>query len=97
MERGGQPGNKNGCKENRLWGDAIKRACAQADGETLRKLADRLIDEALKGNIQALKELGDRLDGRAHQSISADVVTSHVAEQTIFGDPDKATKPMDTP
>jgi len=32
------------------------------------KLATKLLDMALEGNMQALKELGDRLEGRPAQS-----------------------------
>ena len=61
-------GNKNGAKENRLWGEAIRRAVTQRDGETLRALADKLIEKAAEGDVPALRELGDRLDGKPHQS-----------------------------
>ena len=46
MPVGGQPGNKNSAKSNRLWGDTIKRACMQNDGERLRRIAERLLDQA---------------------------------------------------
>ena len=68
---GAPQGNRNAVKENRLWADAIKRSVAQNDGETLRKLADKLIEKAAEGDVSALKELGDRLDGRPRQQIEA--------------------------
>ena len=64
-------GNRNASKENRLWGDAIKRAVAQNDGQKLRELADRLIERAAEGDVAALRELGDRLDGKAKQQVEA--------------------------
>ena len=64
-------GNRNGAKENRLWGDALKRAVAQNDGEKLRTIADKLIALASDGDVHAIKELGDRLDGRPRQQIEA--------------------------
>ena len=73
---GAPKGNKNASKQNRLWGDAIKRAIAQHNGERLRKIAEKLLDEAEAGNIQAIKELGDRLDGRSAQQV------------VLSGDPD---------
>lgn len=72
---GAPKGNKNGAKQNRLWGDAIRRAVVQSDAEQLRKLADKLIEKAGEGDIAALKELGDRLDGKAvasHEHSGAD-------------------------
>lgn len=68
-ERGGQPGNNNAGK-NKVWIAALNRAIAQDDGERLRKAAEKLIDLAVAGEVAALKELGDRLDGKPHQSTS---------------------------
>ena len=72
MPGGAPKGNKNAVKDNRLWGDAVRRAVMQRKGQKLRQLADKLVDLAQEGDIQALKELGDRLDGRAAQSIGID-------------------------
>ena len=95
--KGGAPeGNTNSCKENRLWTNTLRRAVAQGNGNTLRKLAKKLIDKALGGDLQAIKEIGNRLDGRPAQAIQAEVDATHVYVQTIYGDPEKATKPMDT-
>ena len=63
-------GNKNAAKPNRLWGDAIRRAIAQNDSEKLRKAADALVKAAENGDVAALRELGDRLDGKAPQQIT---------------------------
>lgn len=63
-------GNANARKENRLWGEAIRRAVIQQDGEVLRKLAERLIAKAIEGDVQALKELGDRIDGKSAQALT---------------------------
>lgn len=70
---GAPEGNTNARKENRLWGEAIRRAVTQADGEKLRSLADKLIEKAASGDVPALRELGDRLDGKPHQSVDASV------------------------
>lgn len=63
-------GNRNGEKQNRLWGEAIRRAVVQDDGKRLRMLAERLLDKAAEGDVSALKELGDRLDGKPAQAIT---------------------------
>lgn len=60
-------GNKNGRKENRVWGDEIRKAVKQRKG--LRKLAEALLDKAEAGDIAALKEFGDRFDGKVAQQI----------------------------
>jgi hypothetical protein len=65
-------GNSNSSKSNRLWGETIKRACMQYDGQRLRRIAERLLDQAEEGNIAAIKAIGDRLDGKPAQTISGD-------------------------
>ena len=70
-EIGGQPGNSNARKENRLWAETIKRAVAQNDAVKLRAAADKLVELAVAGDVSALRELGDRLDGKPKQQIEA--------------------------
>lgn len=65
---GGQPGNQNATK-NKVWIAALNRAIAQDDGKRLRAAAERLLDLAAAGEIPALKELGDRLDGKPTQQL----------------------------
>lgn len=60
-------GNTYASKENRIWANAIRHAVTQRKGDKLRALAEKLIDRAEQGDISALKELGDRLDGRPAQ------------------------------
>lgn len=66
-------GNQNAVKGNR-WADAINRALEKrsrvAQVEAIDELAERLLEKCDEGDMTALKELGDRLDGKAHQSIS---------------------------
>ena len=69
---GAPKGNKNNTK-NKPWYDAIQRAITQSDPNRLRSIAEKLIAKAEEGDIQALKELGDRLDGKPAQSIQATV------------------------
>ena len=69
-KRGGQPGNKNGQK-NKIWSDAIRRELAGTRNQKkLNDLAKRLVDKALtEGDMQAFKEIGDRLEGKPAQMI----------------------------
>lgn len=66
------PTGKNG-REQKPWADAIKRALARAEHDPkgahrrLNALAEQLLDKAAIGDLAAIKELGDRLDGRAPQ------------------------------
>lgn len=67
---GGPHGNKKSCKANRLWRSTIERALAQdADPNRLRRIAEALIAKAEEGDLGAIKELGDRLDGKAAQQL----------------------------
>lgn len=68
-ESGGQPGNKNATK-NKVWIAALNRAVVQDDGKKLRAAAEKLLDLAVEGDVGALRELGDRLDGKVAQAIT---------------------------
>ena len=65
-------GNQNYLK-GRRWRDAIDRALAKrsaASGiESLDELAEKLLTLADEGDLQAMKELGDRLDGKPSQAL----------------------------
>ena len=63
--------------DGRRWRQAINRAVSRKKSArskviALDALADKLVEAGLAGDISALKEIGNRLDGMAHQSISVD-------------------------
>ena len=62
---GAPVGNTNSSRNNRMWADTIRRVIAQSDGEALRKVAEALVLKAQEGDISAIKELGDRIDGKS--------------------------------
>ena len=64
---GAPKGNTNGKKDNREWANAIRRAVKQR--KRLGPLAEALLDKAETGDIAALKEFGDRFDGKVAQQI----------------------------
>lgn len=64
-------GNKNACK-GKVWADALHKAIAQDQGARVRLAAEKLLDEASRGQQWAIKELADRLDGRPRQETSFD-------------------------
>lgn len=66
MARGAPKGNQNAAK-SRLFGDAIRKAVMQDDGNRLRAIAEKLLDMASEGDIQAIRELADRMDGKPKQ------------------------------
>lgn len=74
MPAGAPIGNKNAAK-SRIFEQAIIRALKQrdleaGDGETLRKIADKLIDLAMAGEVSNTRELADRLDGKPAQQVA---------------------------
>lgn len=76
MSQGAPVGNQN-AKKGKAWSEAIRRAIREKyDGEDyeakLAKLARKLVDAADGGDLQALKEIGDRHDGKPAQAIGSD-------------------------
>ena len=70
-----KPGNTVSA-DGRRWHQAIKQAALKRHGRSkqtmLEAAADTLVQMAVDGDIGALKEVGNRLDGMAHQSVSVD-------------------------
>ena len=64
----GKSGNPSGLRREQKFRAALDRAVAQDDGKRLRDAAERLLDFAAQGEQWAVKELADRLDGKAAQS-----------------------------
>jgi hypothetical protein len=69
-----EPGNQAAKDRSspKPWADALRLAISEAHaagGTKLRALAERTVNEGLAGNMAAIKEIGDRLDGRAAQPI----------------------------
>ena len=65
-------GNQNSSKNNRAWGKVVKKLAIQEDAKRLHKVAEALFRKAEDGDISAIKELGDRIDGKSEQTISGD-------------------------
>jgi DNA topoisomerase IA len=68
---GGQQGNKNAAKTKR-WQKALERALSRYAGDVdagLDKLADKVVLAADSGEVIAWKEIAERMDGKAQQTI----------------------------
>lgn len=61
------PGNQH-AKKGAKWSSAIRRALVRNE-DSLNKAASALVKAAVAGDMKALKELGDRLDGKSKQSV----------------------------
>lgn len=73
-------GNRNAAKA-KVWSAAVERALdrrvpADKRIKAIDELADKLLDLCMDGDLNALKELGDRLEGKVQQRVE------------LAGDPD---------
>ena len=73
-EKGAQPGNQNAAKA-KVWSAAIHRALetrtkSRIDGKKeIDALAEKLLDLVAAGDLPALKEFGDRMEGKPAKAI----------------------------
>lgn len=76
----GQSGNPGGRKTEKAITDAIRMALSDTHEATgkkkLRVLANKLVDKAIEGDVAAIKEVADRMEGKP------------VQQQILSGDPD---------
>jgi hypothetical protein len=72
----GETGNPTGRgNAERPWREAIQRAVKRRlegkdSPQALDKLADAIVSAGLAGDIAALREIGDRLDGKPAQGVT---------------------------
>lgn len=73
---GGAPLNNQNAAKGRAWRDAINRALEKrsrvAAKEALDELAEKFLEMCDEKEVSAFRELGDRLDGKPHQTIGGD-------------------------
>ena len=66
--KGGAPlGNQNN-KKGKLFYDQLRLALVQEDKKRLRNIAEKLVKAAENGDAWAIKEVIDRVDGKAIQA-----------------------------
>lgn len=61
-----------GQKGEKFWRAALRLAVEESDKDGRRKLrliADKCVAMALEGDMTAIKEIGDRMDGKAPQGV----------------------------
>ncbi len=94
----GQSGNPaGGSTKPKIWRDAINRAIARresVDPRAMEKLADKLLDGVAAGDVSAMKEFGDRVDGKVAQPVGGtDELPpqehTHRIERLIVDTPDR--------
>jgi len=103
----GQSGNPGGRGREKPWADALRAAVNQPGPDRRRRLlaiADQCVAAALEGKMDAIKEIGDRLDGKPAQEATIthrhDVteltdkdIEHRIAELRGIGAPDGDTAP----
>lgn len=83
-----------GPKSDKVWADAVHKAVHEyheAEDESgkakkvryINQLAANLVQDAMNGNMEAMKEIGNRLDGRPHQSSSVEVEPSDALTELL--------------
>ena len=95
-------GNTNGAGRHE-WSDAVRKELISSGG--LKKAAKKLVSLACEGDVRALKEVGDRMDGKAIQAIEGKLDTVLTIVQVTFGsnpmkpaiDGNTNTKQLDSP
>lgn len=71
----GQSGNPGGRRKDKPWGEAIRKAAfaIPEDDPHKRKrlelMAEALVLKAQSGDVSALQEIGNRLDGKVPQAL----------------------------
>jgi hypothetical protein len=69
-------GNTHSSKINRLMNETLKRILIQNEGLRARNISEALVTKAEDGDVSAIKEVFDRIDGKV------------VQENKVTGDPD---------
>lgn len=83
-------------KSAKTWRDAIERALSKPHegSKTIKRLeaaAEALVAAGLAGDVSALKEIGDRIDGKAAQPIDVGGEGMGVLAQAIMEARDRAS------
>lgn len=69
-------GNEHSSKINRLMNDTLKRILIQNEALRARNISEALVTKAEEGDVSAIKEVFDRMDGKV------------VQENKVTGDPE---------
>jgi Family of unknown function (DUF5681) len=88
----GQSGNPSGRPKSKILSDAYRRKLGEPvpndpEGRTWAELiAEAQVRDAVRGNVQAAREIADRTDGRARQAIEFEDTTMAKAFERMTTD-----------
>ena len=76
-----------------MWRDALRRACAK-DRKAMDDIAKALIAAAKAGDVSAMKEFGDRMDGKAvaHVQVSGSLKVEETFAEAVKNATEKVAK-----
>lgn len=83
-------GNQN-AKKGKLFYDQLRKVLVQNDSLKLRLVTEKLVDSAIEGEAWAVKEVMDRMDGKAvavQEVTGPDGAQLKTAVQLFFIEPD---------
>lgn len=85
------PTGKSGPRD-KPFRDALRLAISEAEDNPrkLRRIAEALYDKAIEGDVAAIKEIGDRLDGKVPQAIGGSEELGPVETVVTWKQPDAA-------
>lgn len=84
VSNGAPAGNKNAKKSTRFWSEAIIKELKTS--KKARKLARKLIEMAEEGDMAAIREVGDRVEGKVKQIIGGEGEGGSITVKMIKGD-----------
>jgi glycerol-3-phosphate cytidylyltransferase-like family protein len=61
----GAPEGNDNARKGKLFYDQLRKVLVQDDQLKLRKVSEKLVDAAIEGEPWAVKEIMDRMDGKA--------------------------------
>src|SRR5262249_14045214 len=81
-----QMANHRGQQRDKPFRDALRMEIAAAgdNHKALRKVARALLAKAAAGDVHAIREVGDRMDGRVPQAITGDAGSDPITVRTTM-------------
>jgi len=65
IDKGGAPIGNDNAKKGKLFYEQLRKVLVQNDQLKLRQVSEKLVDAAIEGEPWAVKEVIDRMDGKA--------------------------------
>lgn len=87
----GQSGNPAGRPKSALLSDALRRRLAEVDDKDVEGrthaevIADQLIAKAKEGDVAAIREIADRVEGKARQHVTLTYDAREKLERAVAG------------